>query len=57
MHFNSNRNKMKYKIKRIEKVINGQSSFEHCSLVVSDIEMFRKQIDADEVNFVYEMLN
>ena len=57
MHFNSNRNKMRYRITRIEKVINGQSSFEHCSLVVSDIEMFRKQIDADEVNFVYEMLN
>lgn len=48
---------MRCRITRIEKVINGQSSFEHCSLVVSDIEMFRKQIDADEVNFVYEMLN
>lgn len=48
---------MRFRITRIEEVINGQSSFEHCSLVVSDIEMFRKQIDADEVNFVYEMLN
>lgn len=57
MHFNSNRNKMKYRIKRIEKVINGQSYFKHCSLIVPDIEMLRKQINADEVNFVYEMLN
>ena len=48
---------MRYRITRIEKVINGQSSFEHCSLIVSNIEKFRKQIDADEVNFVYEMLN
>ena len=48
---------MKYRIKRIEKVINGQSSYEHCSLIVSNIEKFRKQIDADEVNFVYEMLD
>ena len=48
---------MRYRITRIEKVINVQSSYEHCSLIVSDIEMFRKQIDADEVNFVYEMLN
>ena len=48
---------MKYRIKRIEKVINGQSSFEHCSLITSDMEMYRKQIDADEVNFVYEMLD
>lgn len=48
---------MRYQITRIEKVINGQSTFEHCSLVVSDIEIFRKQINADEVNFVYEMLN
>lgn len=48
---------MRYRITRIRKVINGQSSFKHCSLIVSDIEMFRKQIDADEVYFVYEMLN
>lgn len=48
---------MRYRITRIEKVINGQSSFEHCSLITSDIEIFRKQIDADEVDFVYEMLN
>jgi len=48
---------MRYRITRIEKVINGQSSFEHCSLIVSNIEKFRKQMDADEVNFVYEMLN
>lgn len=48
---------MKYRIKRIEKVINGQSSFKHCSLIVPDIEMLRKQKNADEVNFVYEMFN
>lgn len=48
---------MRYRITRIEKVINEQSSFEHCSLITSDIEMFRKQIDKDEVNFVYEMLD
>ena len=48
---------MRYRITRIEKVINGQSSFEHCPLITSDIEMFRKQIDADDVNFVYEMLD
>lgn len=48
---------MRYRITRIEKVINGQSSFEYCSLIVSNIEKIRKQIDADEVNFVYEMLD
>lgn len=48
---------MRYRITRIEKVINGQSSFENCSLIVSNIEKFREQIDADEVNFVYEMLD
>ena len=48
---------MRYRITRIEKVINEQSSFEHCSLITSDIEMFRKQIDTDEVNFVYEMFD
>lgn len=45
-----------YKVSRIEKVIGGQSTFEHCSLMVSDLEELRRSIKADEVNFVYETI-
>lgn len=48
---------MMYKVSRIERVIDGQSSFEHCSLMVSDLEELRRSIKADEVNFVYETID
>ena len=48
---------MMYKVSRIQRVIDGQSSFEHCSLMVSDLEKLRRSIDADEVNFVYETID
>lgn len=47
---------MKYKINRIERIDDGRSSFEQCSVIVSDLEAFRKSICSDEVHFVYETI-
>lgn len=47
---------MKFQINRIEKVIDGHHNFEHCSIVVSNLEQFRRSIKADEVFLVYEII-
>lgn len=48
---------MRYYIKRIEKIKNGQRIFEQCSLLIDNLEAFRKSIKADEVHFVYEIVD
>lgn len=45
---------MKYRVKRIERIINGVSTFEVCNLVVSDLERLRRKQQCDEVKFIYE---
>lgn len=48
---------MRYGIHRIEKVTDGKSSFEQVNVTVSNLEAFRQSIEADEVHFMYEMID
>lgn len=48
---------MRYKILRIEKIIGTSHEFEQCSIIVSDLEAFRKTIKADEAHFVYDVID
>lgn len=48
---------MKYRIRRIERINGTDREFEQCLVIVSDLESFRKTIKADEVHFVYDVVD
>lgn len=45
-----------FRITRIKKTFGGHVFTERCSLIVRDLEKYRKTIKADEVDFVYETI-